>query len=810
MIAHIRESDQETQSLAVHSQTVSKLCERAAKTIGLPHLAALIGLLHDMGKATSAFQAYLYAAQTNSDATSPHYHAHTGAIYVFRQWFSPANQSPIRRLTAQIAMLCIHGHHAGLADCWSFQGGAPLLQSLKDNEKSAHADEAIAWFLSNVADEATLNQQFAESCEEMAALFPDVSECCKQHPAMLGLLCRTLLSILVDADRWDSACFVYGEDPLTVPASPNWQELLGRFERFRSAHLDGTGDINRIRGEISEACYEQAADASGIFTLSVPTGGGKTYASLRYALRHAQVNGQQRIFYIIPYNTILDQNAKDIREALDNYPSMLEHHANVVVETEEEQQAYKRLTERWDSDIILTSLVQFLNACYDEPNSAARRMYRLTNAVLIFDEIQSLPKRCKKLFERVADFLATYGHSTVILCTATQPRLSLSPAPKELMPNVNALYAQMKRVQYFSQWDAKRTYASAGAQIAQMLTEKSVLAILNVKRAAWEVYQEATAVLQEEGWSLVPIDPEMPESALMDKAEHTPDDQILCVHLSTQLCPAHRKQLLAWVKSYLKAGKRVLCVSTALIEAGINVSFPIVIRDLAGLPSIVQAAGRANRSREYDRGEVLIWDFPQEAEALGCLKDVQNEANISRSILASGAIPPERWDAPETLNGYFKRMQDYIEDESLFPVMVDEGAKTEKRYLVHLLALNKAYANDREDLSKEFPLHQSFRTAAEHFYVIKDNTVPVIVPWGEGKEIIAALAGRHAMREEVQLLRRAQAYTVNLYQDTYKRLDQAGAIAKIGESNVCVLKEGYYSAEAGVVMEQAELESYYF
>lgn len=802
MIAHIRESDQKTQSLVSHGRTVSQLCERAAKPIGLPHLAALIGLLHDMGKATKAFCAYLYAALQDPNAASPHYHAHTGAIYAFQRWFSPENQSPLRRLTAQIMMLCIQGHHMGLADCWNFENESPLLRSLQENEKSVHAEEAIAWFLENVADETELNQRFVESCEELATMFPNFSEASVSQAAMMGLLCRTLLSMLVDADRWDSACFAYDENPMIVPLNPDWQALGDTFECFRAAHLNGTSDINRLRGEISEACYEQASSAPGIFTLSVPTGGGKTYASLRYALRHAQVNGQQRIFYIIPYNTILDQNAKDIREALDNYPSILEHHANVVMETEDEQTTYKRLTERWDSDIILTSLVQFLNACYAAPNSAARRMHRLTNAVLIFDEIQSLPKHCKLLFERAIRFLAAYGHSTVILCTATQPRLSLLPAPKELMPNVDALYEKMKRVQYFPQLNAERTYASAGKRIAQMLAERSVLAILNVKRAAWEVYQETTKKLRACGWSFVTIDAEIPESTLMENAQNTPDNQILCVHLSTLLCPAHRRKLLAWVKSYLKAGKRVLCVSTALIEAGINVSFPTVIRDLTGLPSIVQAAGRANRSMEYGHGEVLIWDFPEETNALMHLPDVQNGGDITRSFLISTQVQPEELDTPVMLNHYFEREEGYIRDKGKFSVQIQEGEKAETRYLANLLAANRAYENAQGKKEKTLILHQSFRTAAKHFYVIEDNTTPVIVPWGEGRNIIAALAGRHEMREEVRLLRKAQAYTVNLYDNTYQRLVREGMIETLGESGVCVLKEGRYSQEAGVLTEE--------
>ena len=465
-----------------------------------------------------------------------------------------------------------------------------------------------------------------------------------------------------------------------------------------------------------------------------------------------------------------------------------------MLETEAEQTAHEHLTERWDSDIILTNLVQFLNACHAAPNSAARRMHRLTNAVLIFDEIQSLPKHCKVLFERAIRFLTAYGHSTVLLCTATQPRLSLSPAPTELIPDVDALYAQLKRVHYFPQLDARRTYASAGAEIARMLAEQSALVILNVKAAAWQVYRAAVEALQSRGVQL-------------NQAEETscPDGQILCVHLSTRLCPAHRKRLIARVKRWLQAGRRVLCVSTALIEAGINVSFPVVIRDLAGLPSIVQAAGRANRSMEYGDGRVLIWDFPEETGALSYLPDVQNSGNITRAFLHDAEICPEGLDSPMLLNKYFLREEAYIKETQKFPVQVQEGGRTERRFLVHWLALNNAYARMAQENARanQLVLHQSFRTAAQHFFVIADDRIPVLVPWGEGKRIIAALGEARGMQEKIRLIRRAQAYTVQVEERVYQQLAQRNAVVQLGDSGVLALKEGYYSEEAGILLASA-------
>ena len=825
-IAHIRASDGGIQPLSSHCRNVAALCSRGAEIVGLAKMAELIGLMHDMGKATDEFADYLRAALAGNAPKSPHHHAPTGAIYAYRRWFMRENASACERAAAQIAMLCILGHHAGLTDCLDVKGQSTLLKNMKDEAVPVHADEAIAWFLQNIADEAELDALYESACRELNALFPDLDRPSADTAVALGLISRVMLSALVDADRWDSACFEYNENPFEAAASPDWNALLNTFERFRQTHLSGEGDINRIRADISDLCWEKAASDTGVVTLSVPTGGGKTFSSLRYALRHAALNGQRRIFYIIPYNTILDQNARDIREALADYPSILEHHSNVVIESEDERRAdrsagrhsnaesedeqadYKRLTERWDSDIILTSLVQFLNACYAAPNSAARRFHALTNAVLIFDEIQSLPKACKVLFERAIRFLTQYCRSTVVLCTATQPRLSLTPAPVELMPHVDALYERLKRVRYIPQLDADRTCASAGAEIARMLEEKSVLAILNTKAAAWNVYDAATQALRERGHALAAFDPRLPEEALVDAARASSPDETLCVHMSTLLCPAHRKKLIAWIKAWLRAGRRVLCVSTALIEAGINVSFPVVIRDLAGLPSVVQAAGRANRNMEYGRGDVLIWNFPEETRALAHLEDVQHGADITRTFLNSASIDNDELDSPKMIENYFNQEARYIEEKQKFPVEVREDGLRKSCYLTELLGKNTQIVSGigKYKSLKPLVLHQSFRTAGKYFYVIPDDTKSVLVPWGGGAELIAALNGEHDMREEIRLLRRAQAYSVNVYDNMYRRLKNAGAISLIGNSGVCALAEGFYSDAGGVSVEQEELE----
>lgn len=796
MIAHIRKSDQQTQSLSAHCRNVCALCAQSARQLGLEATARLIGLLHDMGKATQAFRAYLLAC--DDAAVSPHHHAPTGAIFSYRRWFAPTGTPDGQRLTAQIIAMCILGHHAALSDCLN-EGDTPFPNAMQAELAPLHYEEATSWFLEHIASAAELDAMFDAANAEIQAFLAARIQTQPGNDlrfSMLGLLTRLLLSILVDADRWDSACFNYGQDPFAAPSAPDWNALFSTFEAFRRTHLNGKSGINRIRAEISDTCLAEASAAPGIVTLSVPTGGGKTYASLRYALRHAAEHGQRRIFYIIPYNTILDQNAADIRAALNNYPSILEHHANVVLASEEEQLTYRQLTERWDSDIILTSLVQFLNACYAAPNTDARRMHALTNAVLIFDEIQSLPKHCKTLFERAITFLSACCGCTVVLCTATQPQMDLPRTPRELMPDVSGLYDQLRRVDYLPQL-TPRANRDAAADIARMHAQQSVLTIVNTKAAAWEIYSEATQLLREQGCTPAVIDTTLSDEQIRSRAQNGAPDEILCVHMSTLLCPAHRQALIRWIKIWLQMHRRVLCVSTALIEAGINVSFPVVVRSLTGLPSIVQAAGRANRSMEYPQGVVYIWDLYE--EKLSFLPDIQNGGNITRSLLTGKS--PAYLSTPEAVADYFCRERDYTDRCKDGPY---RGTS-----LAEMLAQNKAHACAAKELRKAQPLvlRQSFRTANRAFAVIPQATTPVLVPFGDGEALISALCSQISMPEQIRLLRKAQSYSVALYDNMFRRLRDAGALYAVGETGALALAPGFYDAQGGVQPEQKELDN---
>lgn len=473
---------------------------------------------------------------------------------------------------------------------------------------------------------------------------------------------------------------VYGSDPLksNTPA-PDWHALFETFENYRRSILTGNLPINKIRSEISDACLKSADKHSNIVTLTVPTGGGKTFSSLRYALKYAEIFDCERIFYIIPYNTILDQNSRDIRKALDDYDGILEHHTNVVVEDENELFDYTRLTERWDSTIILTSLVKFLDSCYKGKNSDARRFPRLANSVLIFDEIQSLPKKCKMLFENAILFLTEYCGAQVVLCTATQPNLSFGDGRtiEEIMPNTSELFARLERVKYFPELGIHRTNQDAAVELAHILERKSVLAVVNTKITASDIYTLVKQILGERGLKVTIPDCSVSDRDIEAFASRFDDETILCVHLTTLLCPAHRLALIAWIKTFTRLGRRIFCISTALIEAGVNLSFPVVVRSLAGLTNIVQAAGRCNRNMEAEFGEVRIWDLIE--EKLNRLEEIQIGQVCTRAIISNHEY--ERGlDHPATLRRYLEREKQ--QTESLIQnTIITSGKRKEVDFL---------------------------------------------------------------------------------------------------------------------------------
>lgn len=410
---------------------------------------------------------------------------------------------------------------------------------------------------------------------------------------------------MLDADRYDSYLFENNEKVTNMTDDNFFAKLSDELENH-IRKLDKSGSVNKERQKISDACLSFAKNDNGIYQLHVPTGGGKTLSSLRYAVNCAKMNGKDRIFYIAPYKSILEQNA-DVVRGISKYckEEILEHHSDIVSSDDR----YKLLTERWSSKIVLTTMVQFLDTLFAGKSSAARRFHSLANSVIIIDEVQSIPVNCIYMFNTAMNFLASVMNCSVVLCTATQPRLHLTKkyllmlSNKRMIEDTTEIFKRFKRTQIR---DLTIEGVFSSERLAEFIAEKHkdnkrILAILNTKKAALK--------------------------AFLCLKENYPSFNVC--YLSTGLCPAHRRKVL----EKIRYEKEVICISTQLIEAGVDISFSIVIRSLAGLDSIAQAAGRCNRNKELENGDVYIIRFKE--ENIDKLVDIREGQKAALNVLAA-------------------------------------------------------------------------------------------------------------------------------------------------------------------------------
>jgi CRISPR-associated endonuclease/helicase Cas3 len=577
---------------------------------------------------------------------------------------------------------------------------------------------------------------------------------------------------------------------------PDWAALIDLLENaFKNfASKPDQKKIDAIRANIAAHCLAAATRERGIYTLTVPTGGGKTLASLRFALHHAQEHKLDRIIYVIPFTSIIDQNAKVVRGILEpegTVPEsvLLEHHSNLLPEKLTWQ--HKLLSENWDAPIIYTTSVQLLEALFGGGTRNARRMHALAHAVLIFDEVQALPLKCAHMFANALNFLVEQAGSSALLCTATQPLLHqidhqrgavrLAPEP-ELMPDVGKLFTDLKRTSIIDRrqpggW----TYEAAAALTLDTQREfRSTLVIVNTKRAAREMFEHCRARTD------IPV-----------------------YHLSTGMCPAHRRATLEQIKVKLDKHEPVICVSTQLIEAGVDVSFGSVIRSLAGMDSIAQAAGRCNRNGERTTpAPVLVINLAQEKIEL--LPEIVAGQQVSERLFDEFAKTPASFQHDLLANQAIRRYFEYYFFRRAacmsYPVRLDSMNFTEKKdadaTLLSLLSGNdralEEYKKNHAQRAPAYPLHQAFRTAAQAFKVIDSPTQGAIVPYGvEGKDIIAELNGELHPKRLNGVLRQAQQFSVNLFEHDIKALQTEQALHQT-PLGIWYLDRAYYHADFGV------------
>ncbi len=816
-VAHVR-GDGKIQSLESHLWSVSQLAAELAGKFGLLTHGALLGLLHDLGKYSVAFQAYIQSATglLNQDEDEEFVdaaglkgkidHSTSGAQWI---WLELAQQGDLARISGQILALCIASHHSGLIDCLAQSVGKPA-EDLFTKRMNKSGDKTYLREVLGKADKELLEnarglmmrqettQAFQDWVEKILGKVPAGTPLQKaQSPIFqqqIGLLVRSLFSCLIDADRIDTADFEHpGRARRRLHGNYEaWDVLIPRLETRLSAFTP-RHPIDALRQDISRHCLEGAARERGIYTLTVPTGGGKTLASLRFALHHALKHGMNRIVYVIPFTSIIDQNAQVVRHILEpdgveTGSVVLEHHSNLT--PEEQSWRGKILSENWDAPVVYTTSVQLLEALFGAGTRGARRMHQLANAVLIFDEIQSLPVNCVHLFNNAMNYLADFCGSTVVLCTATQPLLDQVDAHKgairvpqgnELMPDVKKLFDDLKRVEVVNRrkpggWSQDEIATLAFEQID---ASGSCLVIVNTKKAAQAIYR----LCKENSTAKV-------------------------FHLSTNMCPAHRKSILGEVRARLEQvpPTPTLCISTQLIEAGVDVDFGSVIRLTAGLDSIAQAAGRCNRNGRAKQGLVHVLNPRAEDENLDMLPDIQIGRNKAERVLDDYEANPEKFGnnriGPEAMTWYYKNYFFARSNEMSYPISAKQIGHGDT--LLNLLSDNTLVVGDYKRTKRQAPtiyLRQSFMTAAKAFKAIDAPTRGVIVPYSSvGKELINDLCATYLPDKEFELLRRAQQFSVNVFPNVLEKLSKDFVVREIREdTGILYLTDSrYYSPEFGL------------
>lgn len=688
---------EEWHRLEDHLKGTAELAARFAAKFGCEEWGYLAGLWHDLGKYSREFQRYIRAV-ADPDAHIEGMrgrvdHSTAGGIYGVSRF------GKMGRVFAYI----VAGHHAGLPD-WQGElaGRKSLVQRL---EKKALLEDALAGDIPSDILDRSLPVERPKAASELS----------------LSVWVRVLFSCVVDADFLDTEEFFDPKRKSLRGDYPTLEKLSSLFDGYMKCKVEKASDthVNRIRKSILERCSSIAARKPGFYTLTVPTGGGKTLSSMAFATRHALTHGKKRIIYVIPYTSIIEQTAEQFRKIFGF--SVIEHHSNLDAEDEKKDDAHSRLAcENWDAPIIVTTTVQFFESLFASRTSRCRKLHNIVNSVVILDEAQLLPPDfLNSILEALSELKQNYG-VTFVFSTATQPALGPQKTMDlnfkglsgltEIMDDPVKLYGDLKRVDIECIADLKtpQTWPEVAAALKKY---NSALCILNRRDDARSL------------WELMPKD---------------------TYHLSALMCGAHRSDKIAEIKDRLRTRKHTRVISTQLVEAGVDLDFPVVYRAIAGLDSVAQAAGRCNREGSLKKGNAYIFVPPSKIPA-GHLREA---AAIGHRLLQEKSREPL---TPERFEEFFREFY-WI-----------RGERLDKEGILKFLG------NDSE-------LRVSFRSAASKFKLIDETTyAPVIVRY-RNSEVIELLERGEPER---WLLRRLQRYVVNLPRWLHARLAGLGAIREI-------------------------------
>ena len=690
-IAHISDDGRE-QTVSEHNQNVAELAASFAESFNESAAAYQIGLAHDIGKQSEEFQNRILHNGPKCD------HSTAGAY-------------ELRKAQDTIGAFAVAGHHSGLPDL----GG--------------RADDASEPTMQGRIKRAENRQIPKYVCDVSFDKRADI-----RLDFETSFKIRMLYSCLVDADYLDTELFMRNDERLFDYDSIDI--LLTRFNQYNiSKWSEPKSDLDKIRLDILHNCLDKGSIDKGLYSLTVPTGGGKTTASLGFALTHAQKHHMQRVIYIVPYTSIIEQNAQVFRNILGT-KNVLEHHAGYDGHNSEEFDKEQLAAENWDAPVIVTTAVRFFEALYAHKPSRCRKLHNIANSVLIFDEAQLIPAEHLIPCTKAINELVQHYNCTAVFCTATCPdlrRFFNDLQITELQEDKKPLYESLRRT-HIEVLDGK--YGSE--EIAEMMSlHNQVLCVVNTRKAAKDIYKS------------------LPENGRY--------------HLSTLMYPVHRRKVLDEIRRRLLDGKTVRLVSTSLIEAGVDVDFPAVLREYAGLDSVLQASGRCNRENKRSIEDSPVYIFERHGRV---------PPMLSRTISALRETMMGHMsdlDSLDAVNAYFQSLYRLIGQENM----------------------DKCDAFRAFDQCRPCPF--PFRTVGESFHIIDDNTVTVYIQNDDTKLLIDCVRVGCADRETYRELGQ---YSLSLYYHDFEKLCNQGDIEVIGEHFAVMVRPVMYSEETGLSLDQ--------
>ncbi|NOZ19595.1 MAG: CRISPR-associated helicase Cas3' [Planctomycetes bacterium] len=709
--AHTLEGDPDPahwQTLQSHLTAVAEKAAEFGQAFCADDWAYIAGLWHDIGKYRPEFQQRLRDGQTAVE------HSGLGGALAMRR----------NKELGVLLAFAIAGHHTGLANPTSSdtRPPTPLLERIKSN--NLLLDPILSLLPPEIynCDVPSL-PDFLRLAETGAST--------KKMLRHTELWIRFLFSALIDADRLDAEAFNHPERAALRESGPPMAILREQLDGCIEQKVAGLSSdershpVNQARADVLAACRQAATEAPGCFSLTVPTGGGKTLSAMSFALRHAEANDLRRVIVVIPYTSIIEQNAGVYRDALGP-KNVVEHHSNFDPlkqsneQGEEVTERHQLACENWDAPVIVTTSVQFFESLFSNRTSQCRKLHNICRSVIILDEVQTVPPAyLLSILDVLNELVSNYGCS-VVLSTATPPALSERQRFEEglhdvrpIISNPGDLATRLKRVEY--DWcDPDAPAAEWEDLAAELAAHRQVLTVVHRRDDARSL---AKAV-----------------------DERVEDGSVL--HLSALMCPAHRTDVLGRINSMLIANEPCRVVSTQLVEAGVDIDFPVVYRALAGLASIVQAAGRCNREGRLKQGQVVVFRAPT-APPAGTLRTAMT---VTESLLREKgkALNPDDVDLFEE---YFR-------------------------------AFYFTQAKDARDIQPERE-QLNFANVAKKFKMIEDHfSRPVVVPYDGAKEILDKLRRDGPNRD---LFRALQRYQVSIHENAFAKLDQAGGLEQVVE-----------------------------